>query len=277
MTLINLEYVQNLIDNEMKESLTLDYKKELNKNNEIAKDISSFANTNGGKIIYGIDEVDGLPNSINWIKSKNVKEKIESIILDNIQPEIRGYGIFEVKNPDNPIQALFIVDIPESIDAPHMVNHRYYIRRNFESEPMEDFEVKNAIFRKGLRKALEFEVTQNLEMTRKMRTSLGKYSNSRNRTSLLLVPFYTEAWRAIVSSGILFIIKDRADTLVKAYSIIHEINYLIDSIRFEKYEGEKGVFTQIHDSKPEHGTWIPAIIIDKIPKLEQILQEIKFD
>lgn len=274
---INLEYIQSLIDNEIKESLTLEYKKELNNNNEIAKDISSFANSNGGKIIYGIDEKDGLPNSKNWLNSKGVKERIESLIVANIHPEIREYNIFDVKNPNNPTQAIFVVDIPESIDAPHMVNNKYYLRRNFLSEPMEDLEVKNAIFRRGLRKAIEFEVTQNLEMTKKMRSSLGKYSNSRNRTSLLLVPFYTEAWRAIVSSGILFILKDRADTLVKAYSIIHEMNYLIDSIRFEKYDGEKGVFTQIHDSKPNIGTWIPAIIIDKIPELEKILREIKFD
>jgi len=275
--LINLEYIQSLIDNKIKESLTLDYKRELTNNKEIAKDISAFANTSGGKLIYGIDEVDDLPNSINWIDSKGVRLKIENIILDNIQPEIRGYSIYHIENPANQSQAIFVVDIPESIDAPHMVDNRYFIRRNLKSEPMEDLEVKNAIFRKGLRKALEFEILQNLELAKKTSKSLEKYVSSHKRAPILLVPFYNEAWRAIVSSGILFILKDRATILIEAYSKIHEINYLIDSLKYEKYGSEEGTYTQVYDSKPEHGIWIPALIRDEVAKLQGILQKIKFD
>ncbi len=170
MVRLCLESINNLIANKIKESLNLDYKRELDeRNNEIAKDISAFANaSDGGKIIYGVGEKDGLPSSINWIESKGVKEKIEDIILTHIQPEIKGYDIYSIENSDNHSQAIFVVDIPESSDAPHMANHRYYIRRNFKSEYMEDSEVKNAIFRKGLRKALELEVSQNIEMAKKL-------------------------------------------------------------------------------------------------------------
>ena len=78
---INIEYIQLLIDNKIKESINLDYKTELGKiNDEIAKDISAFANTSGGRIIYGIEEIKNLPTSINWIGSKNVRERIENII-----------------------------------------------------------------------------------------------------------------------------------------------------------------------------------------------------
>lgn len=282
MARLNLESINNLINEKIKESLNLDYKKELDeRNNEIAKDISAFANASGGKIIYGVDEKDGLPSSINWIESKGVKEKIEDIILTHIQPEIKGYDIYSIENSDNHSQAIFVVDIPESSDAPHMADYRYYIRRNFKSEPMEDSEVKNAIFRNGLRKALEFEVLQNLDLAKKTSQRLEIYTNywvpSKERIPLLLIPFYSEAWRATVSSGILFILKDKANALVEAYSLIHEINYLFDSLRYEKYGVEKSVFTQFDDSKPEHGTWIPRIISDKIRKLEGILQKVKLD
>lgn len=282
MVRLDLESINSLIANNIKESLNLDYKRELDEhNNEIAKDISAFANASGGRIIYGIDEKDGLPNSINWIDSRGIKEKIENIILTNIQPEIKGYDIYSIENPHDHQQAIFVVDIPESSDAPHMASYRYYIRRNFKSESMEDSEVKNAIFRKGLRKALEFEVLQNLDMAQKTSQRLETYTNyrvpSKERVPILLIPFYTEAWGAIVSSGILFILKDRATNLVEAYSMIHEINYLIESLRYENYGKEQCAFTQVDDAKPEYGTWIPMIIRNKTQKLQALLQKIEFD
>ncbi len=279
MARLDLESINNLINNKIKESLNLDYKRELNKpHDEIAKDVSAFANANGGKIIYGIDEKDGLPSSINWMESKGVKGRFEDIILTQIQPEIKGYDIYSIENPDNHTQAIFVVDIPESSDAPHMANHRYYIRRNFKSEYMEDSEVKNAIFRKGLRKALEFEVLQNLDLANKTSKSLEKYMlYSGKRAPIILVPFYDDAWRGVVSSGLLFILKERATTLVEAYSKIHEINYLIDSLRYENYGEEQCAYTQVFDSNPQHGTFIPWIIIDKLQKLQGILQKVKLD
>lgn len=275
MTRINLKSIQNFIDSKIEESVTLDYKREFTKNNkEIAKDISAFANTSGGRIIYGIDEIDSSPNLINWINNKGVKERIESVILTNIQPEIKGYDIYSVENPNNPSQVIFIIDIPESPDAPHMANHKYYIRRNFMSEPMEDLEVKNAIFRKGLRKALEFEVKQNLELSNKTYNLIDKYSDP-NKV-ILLIPFHIEAWKTFVNSGMLFILKDKATALVEAYSIIHEINFFIDSLRYGNY-GKYGNNIVTITGDESSGGWIPNIIRNKIVKLKPILQTIKFD
>ena len=149
MVRLDLESINNLIANNIKESLNHDYKRELDEhNNEIAKDISAFANASGGRIIYGIDEKDGLPNSINWIDSRGIKEKIENIILTNIQPEIKGYDIYSIENPHNHQQAIFVVDIPESSDAPHMA-YRYYIRRNFKSELWKIQKLKMRFLEKG--------------------------------------------------------------------------------------------------------------------------------
>ena len=122
----SLEDIERLIQNKIQESLTLEYKKDLDKkNSEIAKDISAFANTLGGVIIYGIEEIREIPTSKNWIKGTNIKERIESITLTSIQPRIEDVVIKPILNPDNPSQAIFVVNIPESPDAPHMANHGY--------------------------------------------------------------------------------------------------------------------------------------------------------
>lgn len=269
MIIKNLESIQNLIDNEIKESLNLDYKKQLTKNTEIAKDVSSFANNNGGKIIYGVDEKNGLPSSINWIDSKGVKEKIECVILDHIKPEIKGFNIYSIENPENHSRAVFVVDIPESSDAPHMANHRYYIRRNFKSEYMEDYEVKDAIFKKGLKESLDFEMNNNIELcssSLKLLDEIYRYKPEQ-RKPIILIPFYSDAWKSITNSGLLFVLKENAQKLVEIYSLIHAINYLVDCQK----HGLEIVNTPIHISKPDIGTYLPAILREKIAMLQGLL------
>ena len=270
MIIKDLESIQNLIGNKIKESLNLDYKKQLTKNSEIAKDVSSFANNNGGKIIYGVAEKDELPNSINWIDSKGVKERIECVILDHIQPEIKGFNIYSIENPKNNSQAIFIVDIPESYDAPHMANHRYYIRRNFKSEYMEDYEVKYAIFKKGLKESLDFEINNNIELcslSLRLLSDINSYE-PKNRKPIILIPFYSDAWKAITNSGLLFVIKTNAN-LVEMYSLIHGINYLVDC---QKY-GLKIINTPIDKSKPDIGIYLPSLLREKISMLQGLLSK----
>ena len=63
--------IQSLIDNNVEESIHLDFKaaaaldKSEKKKDEIAKDVSSFANSDGGVIVYGISEKDLQKNGLN--------------------------------------------------------------------------------------------------------------------------------------------------------------------------------------------------------------------
>ncbi|MFZ5754206.1 MAG: helix-turn-helix domain-containing protein [Bacillota bacterium] len=118
---------------------------------EISKDVSSFANSAGGIIIYGIKEVkegptirleleEGLdPNGpIN-------KEWLENIIVSRISPRIEGLYINPVKLPNE--KYILVVVIPQSTTAHMAGNNRYYKRHNFKSEPMEDYEVRDVMNR----------------------------------------------------------------------------------------------------------------------------------
>lgn len=271
------EDIQKLIESEIEESLTLEYKEKgaLDKKNnkDIAKDISAFANTSGGVVIYGIEEKGHVPSSTSWIDAENTKERIENIILDNIQPQIWDVIINPITNPENSSQTIFVVNIPESPDAPHMANSSYYKRYNFQSRKMEDYEVKDAIFRKGLRKSLDFEITQNIELCDKSKKLIEKiYAYlPEQRKPVVFIPFYTDAWKAITSSGLLFVLKEEAHKLVEVYSLIHEINYLIDCLKY----GLVIINTPIYESSPEHGTYIPAILEAKLQKLRGLLNNLQ--
>lgn len=141
--------IESLITNEVEEDIHLDYKearalaKDDKKRIEITKDVSAFANSDGGIIVYGVAEAGNKPKAISPIDGREItKEWLENVIL-SIQPRIVGLKIFPIR-VESAEKSIYVVQIPRSDDAPHMAkDNRYYKRINFQSVPMEDYEVKD--------------------------------------------------------------------------------------------------------------------------------------
>lgn len=155
-----IDKITQLISDGVEESLHLDYKaadalgKSDGKKSEISKDISAFANSDGGVIIYGVKEFNDplkkhLPESIDPIKRTDFsKEWIEQVINSNISPKIKGMVITPVQYGqiiDDKV--LYVVEIPKSSTVHQAKDKRYYKRYNFESVAMEDYEIKDIINR----------------------------------------------------------------------------------------------------------------------------------
>ncbi|MEM8859755.1 MAG: ATP-binding protein [Chloroflexota bacterium] len=147
----------------IEESLTLDYKSgaalnkdaNSNRNKEIAKDVSAMANSAGGVIIYGIGEENSngrfRPATLAPVhRSACSRETLEQIISSNIQPRISGIKIYPIPLSSGPDDVAYVVLIPQSHTV-HQVatNKRYYKRFNFESVPMEDFEIRDVLNRQA--------------------------------------------------------------------------------------------------------------------------------
>jgi hypothetical protein len=139
-----------LVTDQVQEGLQLDYKASgaLAKTSacmsEISKDVSAFANSAGGRIIYGITEVNNLPAAVD-------KGSDPAIIINSrIQPRIGGVRIKPIPLASGGLA--FVIDIPQATTfAPHQAdNHRYYRRFNFHSVPMEDYEIKDAMRRSNV-------------------------------------------------------------------------------------------------------------------------------
>jgi predicted HTH transcriptional regulator len=76
--------LQELIDNNVEESLVLDYKGELTSNKEMPKTSSSMANAKGGVLIYGIGEDQHRrATRLLGIEPKGAKEKVERRVIDH--------------------------------------------------------------------------------------------------------------------------------------------------------------------------------------------------
>ena len=146
---ITVSDLKEFISNQVEESLNLEYKaiRILEKLDEVAKVVSSFANSDGGLLIVGVSEVKDknrkLPGELTWDNDpKHDKEWFEAAVLNRVRPIVRGIRVVPLHSAEGTI---FLVDIPQSMTPPHMApDGRYYFRRNFSIWTMEHYQVSDA-------------------------------------------------------------------------------------------------------------------------------------
>lgn len=119
-----IETIKSLIENEVEENVHLDYKdgKALQTNdkgkNEITKDVSSFANSDGVIIVYGVTEKNHIPTVISTCDGNAfTKERLDQII-SNIQPHIKGVKIYPIRVEGDISRSIYVVKIPEVLLRP---------------------------------------------------------------------------------------------------------------------------------------------------------------
>lgn len=136
---IQIDDIQALKDSERSEDRTIEYKTILPTNAEsqkipfLLKPVCSFANTDGGDLVFGIKEKKGIPKDICGVNVDDQdaeKLRLENLIQNGIEPQIRGVKIRIVKTLSD--KNILIVRIPKSWTAPHRVksNSKFYSRNS---------------------------------------------------------------------------------------------------------------------------------------------------
>ena len=151
--------LEQLIADSVEETLALDYKradslaKTDGKKAEVTKDVSAFANSTGGVLIYGVAEFDDeprkhLPEHLDPINRSEISKEWLDQVIQTIQPRIEGVVIhpITISDPDNTV--CYVVEIPQSHTAHMARDHRYHKRHNFTTAHMEDYEVRDVMNRK---------------------------------------------------------------------------------------------------------------------------------
>src|SRR5438876_6503807 len=117
--------LQVLIDNKISEHKRIEYKSALPGNSnedrkEFLADVSSFANTAGGYLIYGIVANDGIPVDLCGVELDSVdrlKLTWQSRLRDCVEPQIPGIDIQPIELSSG--NWVIILRIPRSWLAPH--------------------------------------------------------------------------------------------------------------------------------------------------------------
>jgi len=131
-TISKYENLESLWTNNQIETLNLEYKSQITTNaKEVAKDISSFANSEGGIIIYGIEEDEGRATESSGIDKGQNSEKIQQIISTHTAPEV-PMTIDVIDNDNNTSKEFLVVKIPKSTFYIHQVTTtgKFYVRNN---------------------------------------------------------------------------------------------------------------------------------------------------
>ncbi len=148
--------IEQMIAAQKQEDINLDYKssdsldKTDGKKKEITKDISAFANSDGGVVIYGVTENPthrDLPEKIDAGSDPgNIsKEWLEEVINSGVKPKMEGLRIKSITIGSN--RVIYVVYVPKSTTAHQASDKRYYRRYNFQSVMMEHYEILDVLNR----------------------------------------------------------------------------------------------------------------------------------
>ena len=139
---IDEAFLRQLCESECPESQTLDFKRELpgkldQDKHELCKDVVALANAEGGDLVYGIEEKDGVAGLIVGITTEPADVAIRRInqVLDaGIEPRIHGLRMQHIPVSEGYV---LILQVPASYDGPHCIRtngnnkqQRRFVMRN---------------------------------------------------------------------------------------------------------------------------------------------------
>lgn len=128
----------------------------------ISKEVSAFANSGGGTLIYGL--TDPKAGDTEWhvddggvdvmVKKSGTKEWLETVIPHQMEPALEKFNIYAIgpSGPDSKIgqgRSLFVVEIPDSEQAPHQAkDYKYYARVASRAQPIRHRQVVDIMNRR---------------------------------------------------------------------------------------------------------------------------------
>ncbi len=191
---LNEAHLLDLGASQIPESISLEFKRQLDLSSpkekaEAAKDVSALANTIGGQILYGVDEVtlaDGstVASSLCPLTDGTLKSRLEDVLLASIHPRP------QLRLRDVPVAGghVLVVEVyPGLAGDLYMVTgfkeYRFYLRSEQRTAPMTEPEVRERYARiAASRQALERS---------QQRSIAAEFKRARKREqSVLVIPWF---------------------------------------------------------------------------------------
>ena len=149
----SLDEVQNLVDSEIPENDSLEYKQTLElgpqvQRREVLKDLSGMGNAGGGSVIFGVSEDptrEGVPEALTPMSDIAVVGRLEDVVQSGIRPPL----LYSLQRfPAEPTGFVLVASVNRSPLGPYMVevygDRRYHIRVGTRTFEMTEQQVRDA-------------------------------------------------------------------------------------------------------------------------------------
>lgn len=143
-----------LVAAQVSEGTYLDLKRDLPRldgggRHEFLADVSAFANSSGGDLIYGIDE-DGEGRAISLVplpgNPDEEARRFQDVLMNGIEPRVPGLQVQAVPVADG---FILVIRVPQSWAGPHRVksNQHFFIRENGRKRQLDVPEIRGLFLR----------------------------------------------------------------------------------------------------------------------------------
>lgn len=134
------EHLASLVENQVGERRDLEFKRDVpgggdDEVREFLADVTSLANTAGGDLIFGIEEIDGVAGALKGVENAdpdNLILRLENSLQSNVEPRLIGVRSHWVPLASG--SGCLVLRIPASLAAPHRINfkktRRFYGRNS---------------------------------------------------------------------------------------------------------------------------------------------------
>lgn len=118
----NRDDLKRIVQERLEETIRLEFKRELpssGKNDDVARDVAAMANTEGGVIVYGIEQDDaGRARALHPISISGVAERA-TLVAQTLDESLTLLAVRTIPADASHDQGFLVVEVPTSERAPH--------------------------------------------------------------------------------------------------------------------------------------------------------------
>lgn len=129
---LTFAHLKAMVEERLEETIRLDFKRELpdtGKNDDLARAIASMANSDGGVIVYGIEEDrDGRASALRPFDVGKSAERVVLVAGSVLDEPLSLSNVYSIPDESDPESGYLVIDIPKSERSPHIIDGRAWGR-----------------------------------------------------------------------------------------------------------------------------------------------------
>ena len=129
---------------EFKSKSFLDPKNKGDLRKELGKQVSAFANSGGGNLVFGVSKTRQIEHCEQQVGRETMKDYLATMVEQCVEQPIRHFRVHRIPLTDDATQSLFVIAIEDSPAAPHQAKdeRNYYYRIDGHSKPAPHFHLE---------------------------------------------------------------------------------------------------------------------------------------